>query len=171
MFADHQDSSSENQGRRSRRPTIIDETYARYERSPFRKYSLKPSEGTQTAILRQKSKNSLLNRFSSVRSKMGSSFQGAPNRTKSSQRPKPAYSLAGPSAYQQQDEDGDDYNSDEGFGRYGRRPQPTIGLGKPFQRQKRGGRWRKRDSVKNPKRAMKEKSESGKPEGQVRIIQ
>ncbi|KAL1610665.1 hypothetical protein SLS60_002335 [Paraconiothyrium brasiliense] len=161
-----------NHGTNPTRIANVDETYARYERSPFRNYSLKPSQGNQERVNRQKSKASLMNRFNSVRSKLGSTNQGGSNgRTKSGRRPKPDYSLAGPSPYDEQ-QDSDEYDSDEGFGDYGRRPPAIIGLGKPFPRQKRGGRWRKRDNVKKPKQAIKgsrtEKgTENGKPEGQV----
>lgn len=173
MSSKYLDPSSHTHETVPRRAPNIDETYARYERSPFRNYSLKPSEGTQAGVNRQKSKRSLMDRFNSVRSKTGTGKQGSrTNRTKSSQRPKPDYSLAGPSPYDDQSEDS--YDSDEGFGDYGRRPPATIGLGKPFPRQRRGGRWRKRDNVKNPKQAIKGSrtergSDSGKPQGQVRL--
>lgn len=161
MSAEHLNPSPQDQRENSKRTANIDETYARYERSPFRNYSLRPGQVNHDRINRQKSKNSLMNRFSSVRSKIGSGMQGSNNaRSKRSQRPKPDYSLAGPSPY-----DDDDYDSEEGFGDYGRRPSATIGLGKPFPRQRRGERWRKRDNLKKSK-----KSESGKPEGQVRFV-
>ena len=91
-------------------------------------------------------------------------------RVAKAQSSKPDYSLVGPSAYKEQDDE--NYNSDEGFGHCGRRPQATIGLGKPSPRRKKGDRWRKRDSEKNTKQAVKgsraeERSESGKREGQV----
>lgn len=159
-------------------PTNPDETYARYERSLFRNYSLNPSKGTQRnpdGVNRNAStKNSLMNRFSSLRSKMGSERRGMQGgNSASGRRPKPDYSLAGP----QQDKPGghddyDSYDSDEGFGDYGRRPSPTIGLAKPFPRQKRGGRWRKNKNQRKTQRVNERErtepgSESGKPEGQV----
>lgn len=157
----------------SRRPANLDETYARYEGPPFRNYSLKPSQGNQDDFQR-KQLNSLMNRFSSIRSKMGGDSKGKKmngNSTKSD-RPKPDYSLAGPKP--NDDDDYESYNSDEGFGDYGRRLQATIGLAKPFPRQKRGGRWRKNKNPPQPKRVNKGErtepgSESGKPEGQVGI--
>jgi hypothetical protein len=151
------------------------ETYARYERSPFRNYSLRPNQGVQDdSPVRQ---SSIMDRINSVRARFGDSRRKGRGSQKSkrngSERPRPDYSLAGPSQ-QDDDDEYDSYDSDEGFGEYGRRPQPQIGLAKPFPRQKRGGRWKQsKDKMKKPKQAKKGSrtepgSESGKPEGQVR---
>lgn len=76
-------------------------------------------------------------------------------------RPQSEYSLAGPRP------DSDEYNSDEGYGDNGRRPYPTASIAKPFPRQKRGGRWRKKHHQQQRRSEVTETSESGKPEGAV----
>lgn len=152
-------------------PTNPDETYARYERSPFRNYSLNPSQGNNDGPNRKASKNSLLGRFNSVRFRVGGESRrgrrGRSYRNQSNEnRPEPNYSLAGP-----RDEEYESCDSDEGFGDYGRRPRPPLGLGQPFPRRKRGGRWRKTSNKEKSSNKGKqiEPSESGKPEGQVRF--
>jgi hypothetical protein len=157
----------------SRRGANIDETYARYERSLFQRNLPKLSQEDQDIVARQKSGKRLINRFSSIRCTMGRGKLGGSNRM--SQGPKPDYSLAGPSDCRWQANDHDvEYNSDEGFGDYGRRPQAIIGLSKPFPRRKRGDRWGKPDIKYQYQHGkgdseIAEKSESGVPEGQVSV--
>lgn len=166
---------SEARPRKTLGPTNPDETYARYERSPFRNYSLKPSQENQDGPTRQ---SSLMDRINSVRFKFSNEGRrgkgGSGKKKDDGSRPRPDYSLAGPKA--NEDDEYDSYDSDEGYGDYGRRPQVTIGLAKPFPRGKRGSRWRKSHTKdkKKEKRAnagsrTEPGSESGKPEGQVGV--
>lgn len=150
-------------------PTNPDETYARYERSPFRKYSLQPPRGNQDqGVNRQKSKGSLMDRFNSVRFKMGSQTQrGKKNQGKEKEtgRPRKEHTLYGPHPGEDSDRS---YDSDEGYGDYGRRPKPQIGLAKPFPRQKRGGRFKRgRKPKKDERSGVEPGSDSGHAEGQV----
>jgi hypothetical protein len=160
-----------------------DETYARYERSPFRNYSLKPNQNHQDGVNRQPSRSSLMDRVNSVRDRFASNSQRGKQisrkrtngkRKDNSGRPQPDYSLAGPAPSSNEDDDYESADSDEGFGSYGRRPSAKIGLASPFPRGKRNERWRK----SHKKEKSKEKpvndgsrtepdSETGKPEGQV----
>ncbi|KAF2117335.1 hypothetical protein BDV96DRAFT_24296 [Lophiotrema nucula] len=176
MSSEHLTSIQESSEELPRREHNPDETYARYERSPFRNFSLKPNQGNQDSIPTRQS--SLMDRINSVRARFSDQRKSGRGRTASKKkssgdRPEPDYSLAG--RRPNEDEEYESCDSDEGFGDYGRRPQPTIGLAKPFPRQKRGGRFKKNANKSKQPRKVNEGSraepgsESGKPEGQVRM--
>ncbi|KAF2648197.1 hypothetical protein K491DRAFT_256114 [Lophiostoma macrostomum CBS 122681] len=171
---------SEVQPKRSMGQHNPDETYARYERSPFRNYTLKPNQNQHDGVNRQPSKSSFMDRINSVRDRFASNSQRGRQVSKkrtngknkdSGGRPRPDYSLAGPSPNSKEDDDYESADSEDGFGDYGRRPQAKIGLAQPFPRGKRNDRWRK--SYKKDKSKNKDgsrtgpDSESGRPEGQV----
>ena len=131
-----------------------DETYSRYEKAPFRNYSLNPPQGTNYrgngAVRKESSSKSLLQRMLSRQSRLESTVQNA----------------LGENGGPQQDRSCADDTTNSGDENWGtERPSPQWGLGRPFPKRRPGDRFRK-GGVQGRKRA-KRGSESGKPEGQV----